>query len=619
MTIALNLFQLVIEALDTSDTIIAVLKASPDVPGGLRFVDVSAALARAIGGEFGQRNNLALSDIAAPEAAATLDAIATAVAGQTPWRGDLVCQDHAERRVWLGCHLMPARTDGQLAQGQAAQLYVLVGRDITARRAEAHASKTINNLLARAFQAADVPLAIVNADGRFVMTNLSMDAQLGLMAGSLAGKLAVDFLAPGSRPLLLAERQRQIADGTPFQAEIDLQLANGQSVPVILSSATVEGLDTKRFGVLTTRPRDAKPPAATSIRKAVRTEAPITHQVAGRLRFIDLEEVREALKDQWDSLGKRAMDAGEHTIRKRLTAADTLNRDAERGFTICFATGSEAEATLRATAIAREVRRHLIGLGEDENALAMQVVVQRIPLTADKPAGLQIAQQLDVVADQGLLAARAPLAPPRVQPIYRAASGTAFAAYVSPTLRPTTPGSTILPESTANQDLAPIQWALALDTTKPLYPLLIDIKFDLFVRRDRTEAFMDLCAKLAPQVRPHLNFLLTDLPVGVTTSLMQDITRRLKPFCGGLGWHADQWDTPNFDIRTCPLAWAIVDLGAWQGPSTSVPERLKRLSSLLTAHGIKTVARHVASMDAITALHPAGIYGAALRNEPNGA
>jgi PAS domain-containing protein len=609
INISRNYIKIVAKALEASDTIVAVLEASRDVQGGLRFMSANTALEAAIGRTTEQQFGLALGDIAAPEATPALDAIAIAVDLRRPWRGDLVCLNNAGKIVCIGCRLMPA----QVARAPA-QIYVLIGRDITARRAEAQAARTLNNLLAKAFLTADVPLAIVNANGRFVMTNQSMDAQLGCPLDSPAGKPATDFLPP---QILTAGLETQQSDGVPNRSVVDLRRTDGQSLPVLLSCASFEGLDRNRFSIITTRPAESGLPASAPAAPGTKPAKPTHFQVAGLLRFIDLEDVRETFKHQWDLLGGRVLDAAERIIRKHLQAGDEVSRDMDRGFTICFARGTEEQATQRSTAMAREIRTHLINLGEDENLVAMQVAVARIPVLAGTPAGDQIARHLGVVAEAGLRAALAPLVPPRTRRAYRTSSGLLAAVHVSPMPRPTAPGCAVIPGSTMSQHLAPVSWAATRDAATQTEPLLIDLDFELFVRRDRTEALLDVCARLPTAIRPHLNFLLVNLPAGTTTSLMQGIGRRLKPFCAGVGWHLDDWSVPSFDLRACQLAWAVADLSAWTGPPLAPPQRLKRLADLLAAHGVKSLASCVVSSDAIKQLDAANIYCATLSDEEN--
>jgi hypothetical protein len=309
------------------------------------------------------------------------------------------------------------------------------------------------------------------------------------------------------------------------------------------------------------------------------------------------------------------MRAAEQIIRKNLAPADTVSQSAERGFTICFAAGTEADATVRSTAIAQHIRRHLIGLGENEDTLAMQVVVARVALAPGEAVEGQIARHLNEKAAKGLNAAHAPPPPPPIDTVYLTATGLAAQDYVAPSLRPTVPGSTILPEFTLGHMLAPVHWAAAREGDIPARDVLLDLSFDLFLRRDRSAALLAACAKIRIEARPHYSFLLTGLPPGVTTSLMGDIARRLQPFCGGVGWHLHEWTAPTFDLRASALAWAMVDVTAWAGPPAAAPERLKRVAGLLGAHGVKVLARNVACMDGVRALHAAGVYGATLQKK----
>jgi GGDEF domain-containing protein len=585
------------EALDACGTIVAKLIAAPETSGGVRFGEVSAAFEGILGYNQADARGLPLGGVAAPETAPALRHIASAMENAASWRGELVCL-HRDglRRISIECDIVPLRETSE---------FLLIGRDATERNAALLSARALNHLMTKSFQAVDLPLAIVAADGRFVVTNSGMNKQLGC-AASPAGRLARDYMT-GPDPF--AGPARNGSDGAAGAVITDVEFggAGARRVPATLSVALVEGLDHSRFHVVTARLRAA----------ILIPETPITtqYQIAGQLRFIDLDVMGDTVKLRWETQGKRAMQAAEQIIRKNLGPADTVRQSADRGFTICFATGTEADATERSTSIAQHIRRHLIGLGENEDLLAMQVVVARVAVAPGASAESQIARQLNAKATKGLREAQAPLQPPHVDTVYLTSTGMPAQDYVSPALRTPATGSAILPEFTLNHTLAPIHWAAAQENGAPPRDVLLDLNFDLFLRRDRTASLLAACATIKAEARPHYSFLLTGLPAGVTTSLMQDISRRLQPFCGGVGWHLDEWSAPTFDLRACGLAWAVVDAHSWAGPPSPAPERLKRVAGLLGAYGVKMLARNVASMDCVRALHVAGVFGATIQRK----
>jgi len=573
------------EALDACGTIVATLAVAADAAGGLRFSEVNPAFARILGYTQAEACGLSLGGVSAPEATPVLRHIASVVNDHASWRGELAClYRDGLRRFNIECDIVPLRVGSG---------FVLIGRDATERNAALHSARTLNHLMTKSFQAVDAPLAIVAADGRFVVTNAGMNKHLGC-ATSPAGRLARDYMT-GPDPF------SGVVPGT-IMTDVELGPATGRRVPATLSVAAVEGLDHARFHVVTAKPRLAP----------VRTFVAPQYQVAGQLRFIDLDVMGDAVKLHWETQGKRAMQAAEQIIRKNLAPADTVRQSADRGFTICFATGTEADATERSTSIAQHIRRHLIGLGENEDALAMQVVVARVAVAPGSSAEDQIAQQLGAKAAKELREAQAPARPPHIDTVYLTATGMPAQDYASPAPRLVAPGCAILPEFILNHTMAPIHWAASREGDALARDVLLDLSFDLFLRRDRTAALLAACATIKAEARPHFSFLLTGLPAGVTTSLMQDISRRLQPFCGGVGWHLDEWTAPTFDLRPCALAWAVVDVHAWPGPPSPPPERLKRIAGLLGAYGVKTLARNVGSMDGIRALHAVGVFGAML-------
>ncbi len=82
---------------------------------------------------------------------------------------------------------------------------------------------------------------------------------------------------------------------------------------------------------------------------------------AGKLRLLDLEEVKLQFGDGWSAIAERAMAIAEQVIRRRLAESDVMAPLNEHSYIVLFAELTEPQATLKAAAIAREIREKLLG------------------------------------------------------------------------------------------------------------------------------------------------------------------------------------------------------------------------------------------------------------------
>ena len=260
-------------------------------------------------------------------------------------------------RFWFGLHLMPVR-------GSTPQHFVVLGRDITESLQARQQQSAIQGLLAKVFLCVRAPVAIVSDTGIIQMTNPALDELLGYPAGGLVGKQAVDCNAPSARPAVMAARQRQTEDGQDYTLTSRLLRADGSEIPVEITSTTVQRDDLRRFRIITVLQRPDEPP--------------VTVHVAGKIKLIGLDEVKEALGPRWAAVAARAMASAEHVIRRRCGPRDTWSRTADGGFLICFADATEQEAAFRAAAMAREIRTRLVGEGETEEAANVSAVAAAV-------------------------------------------------------------------------------------------------------------------------------------------------------------------------------------------------------------------------------------------------
>ena len=100
---------------------------------------------------------------------------------------------------------------------------------------------------------------------------------------------------------------------------------------------------------------------------------------AGKLQYINLDEVREKLGDEkWERLSDKAMSICETVIRKHLTDGDMFNKQGNDTFFIVFSKLPQSKALLKCEQIAHEVRKRLLGDSEDSTELAMTTAAKTL-------------------------------------------------------------------------------------------------------------------------------------------------------------------------------------------------------------------------------------------------
>jgi hypothetical protein len=109
-----------------------------------------------------------------------------------------------------------------------------------------------------------------------------------------------------SRTVVTTSWRRACSDGTEVAAEI--------------TSTTVQRADLRRFRIVTVLP--AAGPAGTM---ATAGAIPLKLHIAGKIKMIGLEEVKQSLGVRWEAMAARAMASAEHVIR-RIVARETRSR-----------------------------------------------------------------------------------------------------------------------------------------------------------------------------------------------------------------------------------------------------------------------------------------------------
>jgi hypothetical protein len=225
--------------------------------------------------------------------------------------------------------------------------------------------------------------------------------------------------------------------------------------------------------------------------------------------------------------------------------------------------------------------------------MELQVVVASGSLAQAEPVEPQMRRRLDHVEAAALQAERAGPRPPRIRPILAAGTGAAVGLHVRAAGRMAPGGGIVFPQNTFEQDLSALQKAAELpqDYASPM--VFLDVGFDTFLSRSKTEAYVAACTRIPQAMRQNLVFLLSALPHGVTVSLLQDVLRRLKLFGGGTGCYLGELAPPPADLRLVPLSIIAVEAALWRQAEGGVQDRFRRLASVLQVHHARLIALDV--------------------------
>jgi hypothetical protein len=126
--------------------------------------------------------------------------------------------------------------------------------------------------------------------------------------------------------------------------------------------------------------------------------------VAGRMQFLNMEEIRKHFGDKWESMAEKAYSIAEQVINHRLAPTDVCAPYDDDSYILLFAELTEEQARLKAASISREIRERLLGeLGIDDRNWAKAFVGDIKTLVPVKPGETitieQIGQQLAKTED----------------------------------------------------------------------------------------------------------------------------------------------------------------------------------------------------------------------------
>jgi PAS domain S-box-containing protein len=605
-----SLQQMLYDTLDRSDDIVVMLEQTDDADADIIVASANGAFCRTSGYSPAELIGRSLASLAAPDSdPSRCTEIVRAAHECRSFRSEMLCARQSGAPFWLGLHLMPVRD-------ATPPCFVILGRDITESLQARQQQAAIQGLLAKVFLCVKAPVAIVSDSGLLQMTNPALDQLLGYPPGGLVGKRSIDCVASSARAATMAARERQAEDGHDYTIASRLLRADGSEVAVEITSITVQRDDLRRFRILTVlKQADEAPPS-------------VTVHVAGKIKLVGLDEVKEALGARWADVSARAMASAEHVVRRRCGPRDTFSRTPDGGFLICFADATEDEAAFRATALAREIRTRLIGEGQT----GATANVSAITAAVDVPnAPGRSADMLALVIGERLNGRLAQIEAEARETLRRAVYTTTCRLETVRSRRTREPVAQFarLPSDVEQRILAaysalPVNDRQEFDFDRLVLGvaaeqaiteiavggsllILVNVEFEVFLERRRAERYIAACQALDSRVRERLVLILSGMPRGFPKSRVLECVMRLRPFCQSVGFQSDSMDAPAVEFSL--LGGAIVvlqeDIGAPQNAKDL--EKLAKLIDSLHAYQARVLVRHVATWEDMKQLVRLGV------------
>jgi PAS domain S-box-containing protein len=503
----------------------------------------------------------------------------------------LYCR-RGEAGFWIDLHVVPAEISPP-----GMKRFVLQARDVTAAHDEAERHRAIEGLLTQVFISVDAAVSIVGLDGRYLMVNPAYDRLLGYRPGSLIGRSTTEVIAPADRDAARLARERQELDGQAYKLNLHLLKADGVELPVTLTSTVTPAVVADRVRINTITPQ-------LRLNHVAGEGVAVAYRVAGKIRVVGLEGVRQALGDRWDALAERVMTTAEQIIQRRISPHDAYSISDECAFLICFAEMSEDEASLRADAIAREVRERLLGAGEASEA------VRIITTTASLPPG-EPGRSSEVLAEvlAAPLAAREaaqaqaqmePEPPPPPAPIAFAPVSTrggerlgvfvtAAAPAAAPRARPRAG-----PEVDLQVLAAAGAWAGEHERGGLAFAL---VGFHSFQAKAAADAYVRACRQLPPQARQRLVLLVGGLEAGVPEVRALEVLQRLRPVCRSVGLFVADLGAPPPPFARGKQVFVALDGAAMEEGGEATLAKLRKSVQSLHAQGLRVLMARLRNPD----------------------
>jgi EAL domain-containing protein (putative c-di-GMP-specific phosphodiesterase class I) len=134
--------------------------------------------------------------------------------------------------------------------------------------------------------------------------------------------------------------------------------------------------------------------------------------------------------------------------------------------------------------------------------------------------------------------------------------------------------------------------------------VLVNVDFEVFLVRRRTERYVAACLALDNRLRERLVLILSGMPRGFPKSRVLECVARLRPFCHAVGFQSDGMEPPAVELSL--LGSAIVVLQE-DRRTPSDTAKLAKLVNSLHAYQARVLVRHIRSWSAVKPLAGLGV------------
>jgi hypothetical protein len=441
------------------------------------------------------------------------------------------------------------------------------------------------------------------------MTNPELDHLLDCSPGALVGQLSINYATPICRERISKLRDQQMIDRKPYATDAQFSRTDGSTFCRRFASAIAEDESLHRFRIITLS-QISTPQSAVFPRTIV----------AGKIKFIGLEEMEAVLGADWSAVSDRIMSVAERIIRSCLTEDERCSRSGDCGFNLDFGTVSEDLASSRAGLIEEKLREALVTLGEDPTTLQLITATTTIAIPEDAiPGGDIVTEIINGALDARLLevtppaprAARPPvqLAGCFFEPVLTAQRGQFvghFVAVLPSNLRNPANGLRLPHLELQARVLSSVEQLIVRDRGGPPGLIFMDLNVENLLGRSTLDSCLALYSNCSPAIRSQLVILLSGWPPGIPSSRVKDLTNCFTPVCRNLGIRLDELTIPKLDFSLFDTPYVAVD-ASQVGVDCSKNGKLEKFVSQLRSKRARVLVREVPSMTAVRHLQSLGV------------
>lgn len=408
-----------------------------------------------------------------------------------------------------------------------------------------------------------------------------------------------------------------------------------EGVPGAPARPAPEGLASSSAGV----PEAAGPISSTDLLgRLQRVAGEGAELVAGRVNFLDLDKLKEAVGPRWDQMSERVGEVVRRAIERRLTPADMYTQFAGHRYLILFSRLSPEEAQLKCALIGEEISKRLLGESLPKEAVRVQTAVSRV----DGTVGLEAVPGVDQMAEAlyarvGVAVPASPVGPEptisrssasddpmqAVRLMYRPmwdVKRNVVSTYIYVPAAALRGGGVSIGEGVISRIEEP---GVAFDLDLMIVQKLIDdlaelqetgrqlllaapVHFETMATSGRRAAYMRVCQIIPPAQRRYVIFELVDVPSGIPQSRLLEIATMLKRNARSLMLRTSLTDPRLRSLGETGVPVVGVNLAELRLPERQVMKAMDRFCELAQKSGLRTYVHGLRTLSLTTAAVGAG-------------